>query len=212
MHSALAPASHRMTGVEPGRGMGVAMHGRTTPLIRPSRSSARGHDRPGVPRRDRRARLAVAHELGGAHDRGVLLASHGLRGVLVHRDHLGARDEREPEGVPDQVGRPDEDDGDAELVHRCPGPRDDVGGRPVPAHRVERDGQLRPGRQLNRPRPRRDPCTTRSSGRPRAASWPWRSAGRRCAPARAAASSTRAATRDFAFDVFRFGTAMVPRG
>src|ERR687894_1147803 len=47
--SALAPASSRTVGVEPGTGMGVAIAGRDTPLMRPIRSSAEAIVAPVLP-------------------------------------------------------------------------------------------------------------------------------------------------------------------
>ena len=54
------------------------------------RSSADGHGRPGVAGRDHGRGLAVAHQLGRPHQRGVLLAAHPAGRVLVHGDDLGA--------------------------------------------------------------------------------------------------------------------------
>ena len=115
-HSALAPASSSTVGVPPGTGIGVAMAGRATPLMRPMRSSARGHGGAGVAGADHGRRLAVAHRLGGPHQRRVLHASHARPGVGVHGDDLGRR--RSPRGrrsVAELLGPADQHDGDAEL-------------------------------------------------------------------------------------------------
>ena len=80
----------------------------------------RRHRRTRVAGGDHRARPAVANRLGGTHERGVLLAPHALRGVVVHADDLGRLDQVELEagGSIDaiEIGRPDEDDRRAGLA------------------------------------------------------------------------------------------------
>ena len=70
----------------------MAIAGRLTPLIRPMRSSADAIVAPVLPAETMRRRLAVAHRLGGPHERRVLLAAHALGRVLVHGDDLGGLD------------------------------------------------------------------------------------------------------------------------
>ena len=84
--------------------------GRTTPGQPAHAQQRRGHGRPGVAGRDHGGGLAVAHQLGGADQRGVLLAAHPAGRVLVHGDDLGAGDEVEALGVADLLGRPDQHD------------------------------------------------------------------------------------------------------
>ena len=96
------------SGVPPGTGIGVAMAGRDTPLMRPMRSRARGHGGAGVAGADHGRGLAVAHRLGRPHERGVLHAPHARAGVGVHGDDLGRRDDLEAAGVAELVGPADE--------------------------------------------------------------------------------------------------------
>ena len=65
--------------------------------------------------------LAVAHELGGPHQRGVLLAAHPAGRVLVHADDLGAGHQLEALRVADLLGRADQHDADAVLGRRHAG-------------------------------------------------------------------------------------------
>ena len=110
--SALAPASSSTVGVEPGTGIGVAIAGRLTPLIRPIRSSAEAIVAPVLPAeiiapRDRR-------EPPRRHGRASSPSCGGRPGgVLVHADDLAGRDQREVAVDAVETGRADEDDGDA---------------------------------------------------------------------------------------------------
>ncbi len=141
----------------------------------------RAHRRSGVAGRDHRTGLAISDQLGGAHERGVLLASNALSRVLVHADDLGARDQLQAQRVAHQLRWSHEDHVDAHLVDGLACSGDDLGGGLVTPHGID-DDRERPDRcQLSRPRSPGDPCTNRSSGRPRAGSWRSGSAGRRCA-------------------------------
>ena len=100
-----------------------------------------GHGGPGVAGADHGRGLAVAHQFGRPHQRGVLLAPHAAGRVLVHGDDLGAGDEREPEGVADLLGRAHQHDRDAVLGGGPPGPFDDFARGLVAAHGVDRHGQ-----------------------------------------------------------------------
>ena len=72
----------------PGTGIGVAIAGRLTPLIRPMRSSAAAIVAPVLPAETIADALPVADRLGGADERGVLLRAHGGARLLVHGDQL----------------------------------------------------------------------------------------------------------------------------
>ena len=95
LHSALAPASSRMVGRRPGNRDRRGDRRPADALDAAHAQQRRGHRGAGVAGGDHRRRLAVAHRLGGAHERGVLLAAHALGGVVVHRDDLGRRDQLE---------------------------------------------------------------------------------------------------------------------
>ena len=217
VHSALAPASTSTAGVRPRRGSGVAMQGRTTPGSRPMRSSAEAMVAPVLPGRHHGGGLPVAHELGGPDQGGVLLAAHPAGRVLVHADDLGAGQQLQALGVADQLGRADEDDADAVLLGGPAGALDDFAGGQVAAHGVDGNGQrgqrlgagtLAPAAQVSRPRPLGAPCTSRSWGRPRGASWTPGSAGTRCGRGRSRRQAPARWLRPLALDFFFLGTAM----
>ena len=181
------------------------------------RKSAAAMVAPVLPAETMADALAVAHQLGGADQRGVLLAAHPAGGVLVHGDDLGAGDQVQALGVADLVGRADQDDADAVLLGGAAGALDDVGGGLVAAHRVDGDregGQclgrraLAPAAQVSRPRPLGAPCTSRSWGRRRAASSTPGSAGTTLRGGRPRRHAAAWWLRPFALDFFFFGTAM----
>ena len=55
-----------------------------------------GHRRAGVAGADHRRGAPVAHRLGAAHERRVLLGAHRGRGLVVHRDDFGRVEELDP--------------------------------------------------------------------------------------------------------------------
>jgi hypothetical protein len=113
----------------------------------------RGHRGAGVAGRDHPRRRAVAHRLGSAHQRRVLLAADPAGGVLVHRDDLVRRDQREVADVDArrEVIGTDEDDGDARRGGLL-GALDDLPRGAVATHGVDRDRQhrTRPGSKVRR--------------------------------------------------------------
>ena len=173
---------------------------------------------PVLPARDHGAGLAVAHQLGRPHQGGVLLAAHAPAGSSSMAMTSVQATSSRPGGVADLLGRADQHDRDAVLVGGPAGPGDDLAGGLVAAHGVDGDGQggqrlgrrtLAPAAQVSRPRRPGAPCTSRSSGRPRGASWTPGSAGTRCAAGGSAARPPAWRLRPFALDVFFFGTAIV---
>ncbi len=82
--------------------------------MRPMRSSADAIVAPVLPAETMALALPVAHRLGGAHERGVLLATHACAAIVVHRDDLGRRDQRRVGRRTFEPGRTDEHDGDAQ--------------------------------------------------------------------------------------------------
>jgi len=85
--------------------------------------------------------VAVAHEFGAAHERGVLLLAHAVGGVVVHGDHLGAGEHRQSEGIAHEFRNADESDRESQFIDRAPCASDDLTGCKVASHRVKGDGQ-----------------------------------------------------------------------
>ena len=113
---ALDPAHAQQGGAHGGAGVAGAR-----PWPRPCRR--------GPPRRPARARSPSCVRTLGA-------------GIGVHGDHLGRGEDLEVAGQRlEHLGPADEHDGHAELRHGPVGAGDDLVGRLVAAHRVERDGQ-----------------------------------------------------------------------
>ena len=83
-----------MTGHRDRRGDGRTGHA----LDATHAQQRRRHRGAGVAGRDHGGGLAVAHRLGGPHERGVLHPPHARAGVGAHRDHLGGRDHLEVAG------------------------------------------------------------------------------------------------------------------
>ena len=181
---------HQPVGLHLGVGAGVEQHGRLTAghrddrgdrrpvdtLDAPHPQQRRGHRGAGVAGRDHGGRLAVAHRLGGAHQRGILLATDGAAAVLVHLDDLARRDQREVTDVDPigEIGRADEHDRGARRGGSLR-TGDDRAGCVVAAHRVDRNGQH--VRVLSRLRRRRGSCTSRTTDTPCAGSSRCHSAG-----------------------------------
>ncbi len=103
----------------------------------------RRHRCAGVAGRDHRRRLAVAHSLGGTHQRRVLLAANALRGVVVHGDDFRGLDQSEV-ATTIEIRGADENDGNAERSCSV-STGDDLAGCPITAHRVDCDRQHRGG-------------------------------------------------------------------
>ena len=128
----------------------------------------RGHRRPGVAGRDHGRGLVVAHGLGRADERRVLLGADARARVVAHADDLGRGDHVEltAERLQD-LGPPDEDDGDTQFGGGALRSLDDGVGSVVAAHGVDGDGQHH--REVSRPRRPGGPCTSRSCRTRRAA-------------------------------------------
>ena len=206
----MAPASSSTVGPEPGTGIGVAIAGRLTPLMRPMRSNAAAIVAPVLPAEIIALGRSVAYGLGGADEGRVLLPPHALGGVVVHLDDLAGGDQRQPSDVDPvaEVGRTDE--GDRRAGRRGgSSPRDDRVGCMVAAHGVDGDGEHRMGG-----RGQATSTATRFLYQPQVGhtlcgvfAFPQR--GQRL---RAGASSRQAPARRlrvFDFDFFFFGTATV---
>ena len=141
-HSALAPASSRTVG-------GRARHGdrrgdgRAGHALDAAHAQQRaGHGGAGVAGADHRRRLAVAHRLGGAHQRRVLLArARPARRVVVHGDDLGRRRSSRSAASATTSGGPTRTTGIAELVGGRARAGDDLVGGLVAAHGVDGDRQ-----------------------------------------------------------------------
>ena len=190
--------------------------GGSTPGRRPMRSSADGHRRAGVA-----GRLTIADalpsrtSLRGAHQGRVLLAAHPLAGSSSIAMTSVQGTSSSPLVSPTaRAGRPARRR--CRLVGGSAAPRRS---RPAPCRRpwrrrrpaawpAPRRRALAPAAQVSRPRRPGDPCTSRSSGRPRAG------LGRlavRAHAARGPAQPPVAAWRlwPLALEVFFLGTAMV---
>ena len=199
--------------VAPGTGIGVAMAGRATPLMRPMRSSALAIVAPVLPaltmaeaRPSRTASAARTSEES-------FMRAHARAGVGVHGDDLGRREHLEAAGVADLVGPADEHDGDAELG-RAPAwrprrSRRGPGRRPSRRRRWAGSSASVTGDAISRRRWPGGRGTSRSCRTRRGAAW---LAPHRGQMLRAGASSVQAEARRlrlFALEVFFLGTAMV---
>ena len=81
-------------GVPPGTGMGVAIAGRATPLIRPMRSRALAIVAPVLPALTMAEACPSRTAFAADRERRVLHGAHGLGAVGVHGDHFGGLDDR----------------------------------------------------------------------------------------------------------------------
>ena len=217
VHSALAPASTSTAGVRPRRGRGVAMHGRTTPGRRPIRSSAEAIVAPVLPAE------TMAHALPS---RTSSAARTSEESFLRRTPPAGSSSmamtsvqatSGSPMVSPTRSGGPTRATPTPCSSKARRAPSTTSAGALSPPTASTRDGErgerlrrwpLAPAAQVSRPRPLGDPCTSHSSGTPRAASWPPGSAGRRCAPAGTSRQAAAWWERPFALDFFFFGTAI----
>ena len=212
--SALAPASSRTVGVEPGTGIGVAIAGRLTPLIRPMRSSAAAIVAPVLPaeiiaealpsRTASAARTSVESFLRR-------IAWAGSSSIATtSAAGINGRSPRVPPGRADRPARP------GSLGRGLDGAGDDLARRPVAAHGVDGDRQHRLRKlgdgcgatAIKRRRWRRGSCTSRRRGRPCAGAWRCRTAGTMLRAGAASFHAPARRLRDFDFDFFFFGTAI----
>ncbi len=132
-------------GVVPGTGIGVAMAGRDTPLMRPMRSRAEAIVAPVLPAETMAEALwSRTASAARTSDESFLVRTPGAR-VVAHADDLGRGDHVEltAERLQD-LGPPDEDDGDTQLGGGALRPLDDGVGSVVAAHGVDGDGQQSP--------------------------------------------------------------------
>ena len=144
----------------------------------PHAQQRRRHRGAGVAGRDHGRRLAVAHRLGSTDERGVLLATHPLGGVVVHRDDFGGDDQAEVAATLEVLGA-DENDGDAQGGRSVSTGEDLAGARspPIASTAIGNIEEV----LISRRRWRRGPCTNRRRGTPCAAAWRRHNAGTRCA-------------------------------
>ncbi len=126
--------------------MTVAIAGRLTPVMRPMRSSADAIVAPVFPADTIALRTTVAYRFGGPHQRGVLLATNRLGGIVVHVDDLARLDQREIGDVDAvaEIGRADQHDGSTGPRRREGGCDDDLGGV-VATHCIDGNGHHRRG-------------------------------------------------------------------
>ena len=139
-HSALAPASSRTVGVPPGTGIGVAIAGRLTPLIRPMRSSAEAMVAPVLPA-DTMADALPSRTASAARtsDESFIVRTldPGSASMAITSD---AGMTSSPWSVPSSSGRPTSTTGTPSSAAARTA-LDDLARRLVATHRVDGDGQ-----------------------------------------------------------------------